>query len=95
MWPIERAAHAAYQSWISGVECMEPAWNDLPQDFRDRLIEAQRAAILALAECVLPASALKAADAAVEECKAHEFMDTAFRAICRAIASEGGEDDNA
>lgn len=47
---IEVAARAAYRSWVSGVECAEPAWEDLPESFRDRLIRAQRDALMAFSQ---------------------------------------------
>ena len=45
---IEHAAQAAYQEWIAGLESVEPKWEDLPQDFRDRLVRAQYAGFMAL-----------------------------------------------
>jgi len=47
---VERVAKAAYEKWIEGVETLEPPWEQMPQDFRDRMIGAQRAAIAAMRE---------------------------------------------
>lgn len=45
---IELAAKAAYEKWIEGVESLEPSWDQAPEDFKDRLMEAQRAALEAI-----------------------------------------------
>jgi len=74
MTPLEKAARAAYEAWISGVEGIEPAWDDLPQDFVDRLMAAQRAALLTLA--------------AFDFKGPHLLPDEAFKARLRAIATE-------
>jgi hypothetical protein len=58
------------------------------QGHKQKFCEYMRAALLALAECETPLSALDAAETAVENCRADEFMDVAFRAIIRAIAED-------
>jgi hypothetical protein len=48
---IEIAAKAAYRNlWMSGAA--KPRWDELPQSHKDRLYEAQRAALIAAAELV-------------------------------------------
>lgn len=48
---IERAARAAYEKFNEGlIPSLEPAWCNLSPDFRDRLVEAHRAAIEAIRE---------------------------------------------
>lgn len=50
MTPIEAMAKAAYDEWIEPVVGIEPAWGKLPESHRSRMVESQRAALLALAE---------------------------------------------
>lgn len=47
---LERAARAAYEAWIDDVRELEPAWNDLPESHRHRLIQSARAVLLAVRE---------------------------------------------
>lgn len=49
---LEAMARAAYEKWIEPVRCAEPAWPDLPQSHRDRLMECQRAAVVRLLKWV-------------------------------------------
>lgn len=50
---VERAAKAAYTKWIEGLESIEPPWEQMPQDFRDRMVDAQRAAIKAMRSAMM------------------------------------------
>lgn len=88
MTPIERAARAAYHSWISGAACGGPPWEKLPQSFTDLLIEAQRAAFLALTECELPTDAIaEGANAMISNDGVwSEDAKVCFSAILRFIA---------
>jgi len=45
---IERMSRAAYEKWIEGVESQEPPWDQMSEDFKDRMREGQRAAIEAI-----------------------------------------------
>ena len=45
---VELMAEAAYNRWVQGVECVEPSWERLPPDHRDRLIASMRSAVFAL-----------------------------------------------
>ena len=47
---VELHACATYEAWIAGLESLEPAWPDLPDDYRDRLRDASRAGLRAIAE---------------------------------------------
>lgn len=47
---LERAARAAYEAWIDDVRDLEPAWCDLPESHRDRLIQSARAVLMAVRE---------------------------------------------
>jgi hypothetical protein len=91
MTPLETAARAAYEAWISGVEGIEPAWDDLPQDFIDRLMAAQRAALLALAECDLPRKHLTVTGPSGVRTDKDDRQGI-FRVILRAIATGGNAD---
>lgn len=79
---LERIAAAAYADWIEPVKSVEPAWSDLPQSHRDRLMSATRAMLLALADAKLSDAAMLSIDAGVRD-------QDAFRAIVRVIAEEG------
>jgi hypothetical protein len=39
------AAKAHYQEYMSGVEDLEPSWDELPEDHRERMIRAMRTAL--------------------------------------------------
>lgn len=57
---LEKAARATYAKWIEDVRDLEPEWDALPESHRARLIDATRAALLAIRE---PSEAiLRAAD---------------------------------
>lgn len=45
---VERCAKAAYEAWIANVRELEMAWDELPRDHIERLMDAQRAAIAAM-----------------------------------------------
>lgn len=45
---LERAARAAYEAWIDDVRDLEPAWNDLPESHRYRLVQSARAVLMAV-----------------------------------------------
>ncbi len=48
---VERATVASYERYFEGlIGCCEPSWDQLPQEHRDRLMDAQRAAISAMRE---------------------------------------------
>lgn len=47
---LEKAARAAYESWIDDVRDLEPSWSDLPESHRDRLIQSARAVLMAVRE---------------------------------------------
>lgn len=47
---LERAARAAYEAWIDDVRDLEPAWDDLPESHRDRLVGSTRAMLMAVRE---------------------------------------------
>lgn len=48
MTPLEQMTKAAYEEWIGPVRSTEPAWDGLDDSFRQRLIDTQIAALLAL-----------------------------------------------
>lgn len=50
MTALEAIAAAAYADWVEPVKCAEPAWEDLPQSHRDRLMSAMRAGLLQMTE---------------------------------------------
>jgi len=79
---VERAAQAAYAKWIEGVESLEPPWEQMPQDFRDRMIEAQHAAIASMREptkAVLDSGRDVMTDYDDAEVCWHEMIDEALR----------------
>lgn len=41
----EKIAKAIYDKYIEGVESLEPSWDKLPQDHKDRMISATEAGI--------------------------------------------------
>jgi len=43
---LEKMARATYDKWIEDVRDLEPAWGDLPESHRARLIESTRAALM-------------------------------------------------
>lgn len=45
---LEKAARAAYESWIDDVRDLEPSWCDLPESHRDRLTQSARAVLMAV-----------------------------------------------
>ena len=47
---LEKMARATYDKWNEDVRSLEPSWNDLPESHRARLIDASRAALLAIRE---------------------------------------------
>lgn len=47
---IERMARAAYEQWNIGVESLEPSWDQCTEDFKFRLMEAQRFALKEIRE---------------------------------------------
>jgi len=58
MTPLEIAAKAAYDEWISPVIGVESSWEELPESHRSRMVESQRAALLALADSACPRETL-------------------------------------
>ncbi len=91
MTPLEIAAKAAYENWIEPVKSAEPAWGELPEDFKLRLVEAQTAALLALAEVEPPEDVMKSGRDALlheREWRISEAVQAreAFRAMLRSIA---------
>lgn len=43
---LEQVAKAAYEKFNENlIGCCEPSWEELSKDFKDRMIDAQRAAI--------------------------------------------------
>lgn len=47
---LEKMARSTYAKWIEDVRDLEPAWDDLPESHRARLIDATRAALMAIQE---------------------------------------------
>ena len=48
---IEKGAKAAYEKYNEGlIGCCEPSWDELPEDFKDRLRETTKAFIAAIRE---------------------------------------------
>jgi len=94
MTPLEIMAKAAYNEWVSPVVCVEATWAELPESHRSRMIEYQRAALLALAEASLPDDVVKAGQVAISAEDAAVYWQgkasDAFRAMLRAIAEERG-----
>ena len=47
---LRELARAAYEEWVSGVECCEPSFEELPEDHIERLERSLQAAFKRLAE---------------------------------------------
>lgn len=57
---IERITRAAYEKFNENlIGCCEPPWDELPQSFKDRMMDAQRASVAAMRE---PSSEMLAVD---------------------------------
>ena len=51
MTMIEKMAQAAYEKFNENqIGCCEPPWDELPPGFKERMVDAQRAAIEAMRE---------------------------------------------
>jgi len=89
MTPLEIAAKAWWDFEIDQAESEK--WDDLTEHYKGERIRFMRAALLALAECDPSEDMLIATNALnktpIKDC-ASEGM-TVFRAILRAIATEG------
>lgn len=44
---VRVAAKASYEDWIEPISSLEPSWDELPEDFKDRFYGASRAALTA------------------------------------------------
>lgn len=59
---LELMAKAAYEEWISGVECVEPKWDDLEPSHQTRLVLSLRAALMTAANANMPMSVIARAE---------------------------------
>lgn len=90
MTPLEIAAKAAYDEWINPVIGIESTWEELPEGHRSRMVESQRAALLALAEIDLPYELMEDALMSAEKVgrDRHCYERGHFRALLHLLAKE-------